>query len=77
MRKKWVAYQEIKNRRKHKKRKEDQITDRRRKIRRDQLRPWMGRNINFVDQFTHQESVLHMDRNATSAKRRNTGEAVV
>ena len=76
MRKKWVAYQEIKNGRKHKKRKEDQMIDRRKKIR-DQLRPWMGRDVNFVDEFTHQESALHMGRNATNAKRRITGEAVV
>ena len=50
---------------------------RRKKIRRDQLRPWMGRNVNFVDEFTNQESILHMGRNATSAKRRITGQAVV
>ena len=37
----------------------------------------MGRNVNFVDEFTNQESILHMGRNATSAKRRITGQAVV
>ena len=77
MKKKWVPYQEIKNGRKHKKRKEDQMVDRGKKIRRDQLRPSMGRDVNFVDEFTNQESVLHMGRNATSVKRRITGEAVV
>ena len=77
MRKKWVAYQEIKNDRKHKKRKEEQRIDRRKKIRRDQLRPWKGTNVNFVDESTNQKSVLHMDRNATNAKRRITGQAVV
>ena len=41
--KKWVTYQEIKNGRKHKKRMENQMIDRRKKIRRGQLRPWMGR----------------------------------
>ena len=55
----------------------DQITDRRKKTRRDQLRPWMGRNVNSVDEFTNQESVLHMGRNATGTKRRITGQAVV
>ena len=60
-----------------KKRKEDQMIDRRKKIRRDQFRPWMGRDVKFVDEFTNQQSVLHMGRNATSAKRRITDQAVV
>ena len=37
----------------------------------------MGKNVNFVDEFTNQESVLHMDRNATDAIRRIPGQAVV
>ena len=72
-----MAYQEIKIGKKHEKGKDDQMIDRRKKIRRDQLRPWMGRNVNFVDELTNQESVLHMDRNAARAKRRITGQAVV
>ena len=36
----------------------------------------MGKNVNFVGEFTNQESVLHMGRNATSAKRRITEQAV-
>ena len=72
-----MAYQEIKNGRKHKTRKEDQMIDRRKKIRRDQLRPQIGKDVNFADKLTSQESVLHMDRNATSAKTRITGQVVV
>ena len=34
----------------------------------------MGRNVNFVDKFTNQESVLHMGRNAISAKRTIIGK---
>ena len=45
-----------KNGRKHKKRKEDQITYRTMKIRKDQLRPCMGRNVCFVDKLTNQET---------------------
>ena len=52
------------------------MIDRRKKIRRDQLGPWMRRDVNFVDEFANQESVLHMGRNATSAERRITGKAV-
>ena len=59
------------------KRKEDQIIDRRKKIRRDHLRSWIGRNVNFVNEFTNQESALHMGRNATRAKRGITGQSVV
>ena len=55
-----MAYQEIKNGRNHKKRNDGQIKDRKKEIRRDQLRSWVGRNANFVEQFTNQESVLHM-----------------
>ena len=36
----------------------------------------MGRDVNFVDEFANQESLLHMGRNATSAERRITGKAV-
>ena len=64
MRKMWVACQEIKNGRKHKKGKKNQMIHRKKKIRRDQLRLWLGKDVNFVDEFTSQESVLHMDRNA-------------
>ena len=39
--------------------------------------PWMARDVNFMEKFTNQESVLDMGRNATSAKRRVTGQAVV
>ena len=37
----------------------------------------MGGDVNFVDEFTNQESVLHMGRDATSTKRKITGQAVV
>ena len=53
------------------------MIDRRKKIRRDQLRPQIGKDVNFADKLTSQESVLHMDRNATSAKTRITGQVVV
>ena len=56
------------------KRKEDQIIDRRKKIRRYQLRTWMGRHVNFLDKFANQESVLHMGRNATSPKEESLGK---
>ena len=56
------------------KRKEDQTMDRRKKIRKDQLRPWMGRDINFVDEFTNQESVLHMGSNAKVQKEESLGK---
>ena len=35
-----------------------------------------GKNVNCVDEFTNNKSVLHMGRNATSTKRRITGQAV-
>ena len=60
-----------------KRKQESEKRHRRKKIRRDQLRPWMGRNVNFVDKSRNQDSVLHKDRNATSAKRRITGQAVI
>ena len=60
-----------------KRKQESEKRHRRKKIRRDQLRPWMGRNVNFVDKSRNQDSVLHKDRNATSAKRRITGHAVI
>ena len=56
------------------KRKEDQTIDRRKKIRKDQLRPWMGRDVNFVDEFTNQESVLHMGSNAKVQKEESLGK---
>ena len=56
------------------KRKEDQTIDRRKKIRKDQLRPWMGRDVNFVDKFTNQESVLHMGSNAKVQKEESLGK---
>ena len=70
----------LRNRKWKKAQKRKQESDnryRRKKIRRDQLRPWMGRNVNFVDKSRNQDSVLHKDRNATSAKRRITGQAVI
>ena len=70
----------LRNRKWKKAQKRKQESDnryRRKKIRRDQLRPWMGRNVNFVDKSTNQESVVHIDRNATNAKRRITGQPVV
>ena len=70
----------LRNRKWKKAQKRKQESDnryRRKKIRRDQLRPWMGRNVNFVDKSTNQESVVHIDRNATSAKRRITGQPAV
>ena len=64
-----------KNGRKHKKRKEDQITYRTMKIRKDQLRPCMGRNKKGQ---THKpRNVLHMDRNATISKRGITAQDFV
>ena len=56
------------------KRKEDQTIDRRKKIRKDQLRPWMGRDVNFVDEFTNQESVLHMGSSAKVQKEESLGK---
>ena len=56
------------------KRKEDQTIDRRKKVRKDQLRPWMGRDVNFVDEFTNQESVLHMGSNAKVQKEESLGK---
>ena len=37
----------------------------------------MEGNANFVDEFTNQESALHMSENATGAKGRITGQIVV
>ena len=67
MRKKWVAYQEIKNGTKVRR-----IDNRQKKENKK-----VGRNANSVDEFTNQKSVLHMGRNATGTKRRITGQAVV
>ena len=60
-----------------KKRKEVHVIDRRKKLRRDQLISWMERNVSFVEEIKNQEMVMHMGSNATSAKRRITGQAVV
>ena len=56
--------------------KEDQIIDRRKKIRRDQLRTWMGRNVNFLDKFANQECPAY-GQECHKSKRRITGQPAV